>query len=286
MATKIIKFKDENTTYLPVTDAKVVQYDNSGTKISVQTAIENLDENKLDHIIYWGECNSAGTAYRKIITGTGLPDDPSSWKIGTIIGVKYTYTDTKNKASSAVRLNINDTDASNDKPIYYNTGVLSTAAAQTVALGTANRYTFYMWDGTNWVFFSHGTDSNSTYSAMTQAEITAGTGTTGRTITPKMLRDNFYTESEVDALLPVDFDGRQHGLVPMPRASETVMVLGSDGNWKTVTAAQTVQISYNLKYCEASSHLNEYIDETLWGNFADPTVATSVFIDDINVSLT
>lgn len=36
---------------------------------------------------------------------------------------------------------------------------------------------------------------------MTQAEIDAGTGTTGRKITPKMLRDNFYTEDEVDTLL-------------------------------------------------------------------------------------
>ena len=245
-----------------------------------------------------------------MINDSSFPSNPSSWEIGTIIGVKYTVTDLKGKSSSAVRLNINDTDISNDKPIYYDAGVLSSTAAQTTALGTANRYTFYMWDGTNWVFFSHSTDVNSTYSAMKQAEIDAGTSPSSRLIAPKMLRDNFYTESEVDELFsnstanwseddlreysyiynkPEPLGGGTPGngkLVPIPRASETVMVLGSDGNWKTVTAAQTVQISYNLKYCEASSHQNEYIDESLWGNFSDPTVATSVFIDDINISLT
>jgi hypothetical protein len=58
-----------------------------------------------------------------------------------------------------------------------------------------------MFNGTQWVFLSASYDSNNTYSAMTQAEITAGTSTTGRTMTPKLLRDNFYTEDEVDGLL-------------------------------------------------------------------------------------
>ena len=44
-------------------------------------------------------------------------------------------------------------------------------------------------------------NTNTTYSTITQAEIDAGTGTKARNITPKLLRDNFYTEDEVDTLL-------------------------------------------------------------------------------------
>lgn len=45
------------------------------------------------------------------------------------------------------------------------------------------------------------TDSNTTYSAMTQAEVDAGTSTTARTITAKVLRDNFYTKADITAVL-------------------------------------------------------------------------------------
>lgn len=45
------------------------------------------------------------------------------------------------------------------------------------------------------------TDSNTTYSAMTQAEVDAGTSTSARTITAKVLRDNFYTKADITAVL-------------------------------------------------------------------------------------
>lgn len=41
------------------------------------------------------------------------------------------------------------------------------------------------------------TDSNTTYSAITQAEINAGTGTTARNITPKVLCDNFAKKADI-----------------------------------------------------------------------------------------
>lgn len=55
---------------------------------------------------------------------------------------------------------------------------------------------------------------------MTQAEINDGTGTTGRRMTPKLLRDNFYTEDEIDAMIagigsiPVDTTQPSGGMLP------------------------------------------------------------------------
>lgn len=57
--------------------------------------------------------------------------------------------------------------------------------------------TIYRYSGSAYVALG-AASGGETYEAMSQAEVTAGTGTTARTITPKLLRDNFYTESEVD----------------------------------------------------------------------------------------
>lgn len=57
--------------------------------------------------------------------------------------------------------------------------------------------TIYRYSGSAYVALG-AASGGATYEAMSQAEVTAGTGITARTITPKLLRDNFYTESEVD----------------------------------------------------------------------------------------
>lgn len=150
--------------------------------------------------IYLGTCSSAANTYQKTATVATFPVDSNNKPLGgTIIGVKYANSNSYKTAGNTYTLNVNGT---GDFPLYYNNAQLvSTTSANTLVAGYKNRYTFYIFNGTQWVFLSASYDSNSTYSAMTQAEITAGTGTTGRTLTPKMLRDNFYTEGEVDALI-------------------------------------------------------------------------------------
>lgn len=150
MSTKIIKFHDSKTTYLPVTDASVVQFNDNGNKKSVQTAISDSTAN-------WNETSSTNLSY------------------------------IKNKPT----------------PI--------------------------------------------------------GGGTAG------------------DGKLVPNYTGTP--------SNEVVKVLTPEG-WKTLTVAHTVEVSYNLKYCESNTHTNVDIqDTTLWGSFADPTVATSVFVGDANVSV-
>jgi hypothetical protein len=145
--------------------------------------------------IYMGSCSTAAATNPKVCTVEDFPLDAEGKPlVGTLISVKFSATNTS--TSTTPQLNVNDTGAIR---IWYNNAVL--AAAKSAYAGYANRYINYMYDGTYWVFLGHSTDNNTTYSVLTQAKIDAGTETTGRLISAGLLRDNFYTEGEVDGLL-------------------------------------------------------------------------------------
>ena len=145
--------------------------------------------------IYMGSCSTAAATNPKVCTVEAFPLDANGKPlVGTLISVKFSATNTS--TSTTPQLNVNDTGAIR---IWYNNAVLATA--KSAYAGYANRYINYMYDGTYWVFLGHSTDNNTTYSALTQAKIDAGTETTGRLISADLLRDNFYTEGEVDDLL-------------------------------------------------------------------------------------
>lgn len=145
--------------------------------------------------IYVGSCSTAAATNPKVCTVEDFPlDTEGKPLVGTLISVKFSATNTS--TSTTPQLNVNNTGAVR---IWYNYNVL--AAAKSAYAGYANRYINYMYDGTYWVFLGHSTDNNTTYSALTQAKIDAGTETTGRLISADLLRDNFYTENEVDELL-------------------------------------------------------------------------------------
>ena len=145
--------------------------------------------------VYVGSCPTAAATNPKVCTVEDFPLDAEGKPlVGTLISVKFAATNTS--TSTTPELNVNETGAIR---IWYNNAVLATA--KSTYAGYANRYINYMYDGTYWVFLGHSTDNNTTYSGMTVAEITAGTSTTNRLISPKNLRDYFYTEGEVDDLL-------------------------------------------------------------------------------------
>lgn len=103
-------------------------------------------------IIYVGTCpTAAGTATKVVTTATSFPLQNGLPVVGTVIGVKYSNTN----SASAPKLNVNGTGA---QSIYYNTAVVSSTSA--VYGGTASKYTYYVWDGTNWCWLSQGNDAN------------------------------------------------------------------------------------------------------------------------------
>lgn len=147
--------------------------------------------------IPFGEVDSTSTANAFTATVDGITELRSGvccYLINDVV--------TSAAASTAPKcwtLNINNLGA---KPVY----VTNAAASYATNLFVKNYKMLFTYDtsldsGNGGWYIGQLYNTNTTYSEMTQAEIDAGTGTTGRRITPKMLRDNFYTEDEVDALL-------------------------------------------------------------------------------------
>ena len=132
--------------------------------------------------IYLGVCESAADATTKVAT----VDNSFSLVSGVVISIKYTNTNTYSAtAESPITINANNTGA---KEIYYNASLAPTGT-NTSIYGYAGRYITYIYDGEHWVWFGHGADSNTTYSSGTAALLTAGTNTTNRVWTPKILHD-------------------------------------------------------------------------------------------------
>lgn len=150
--------------------------------------------------IYYGTCSTTANTYTKVATVDTFPlDEDDKPLVGTVVAIKYTVTNTYKTEGQTYALNVNNTGAYS---MYYNNAAVATStSANTLVAGYKNRHVFYVFNGTQWVWLSAGYDTNTTYSGMTQAEVDAGTGTTARLITPARLRDNFYTEGEVDTLL-------------------------------------------------------------------------------------
>jgi hypothetical protein len=181
-------------------------------------------------------CDTSASAQNKVASVS-----QSAWsrKVGCIVAVKYANTNTYNANNSttgtgSITLNVNGT---GDANIYYGSTADPTGT-NSAAFGYANRYAYYMWDGTYWVWLSQSTDNNTTYSAISQANITNGSGTSSGLITgqrAKQAVDKFafgtntqitsgsnfdsyttvgvyYVASDTDALnithCPVEYHGR------------------------------------------------------------------------------
>lgn len=102
-------------------------------------------------LIYMGTCGTAAATATKVVTVETFPLQNSLPIVGTVIGVKFSNSNT----ASTPKLDVNSIGA---KSIYYNTAsVTSTSATYG---GTANRYVYYVWDGTYWVWLNQGTEAN------------------------------------------------------------------------------------------------------------------------------
>lgn len=97
-------------------------------------------------------------------------------RVGTIVGIKYLATNTYKTANSVYTLNVNDT---GEFPMYYNNNKLATStSANTLVAGYLNRYVYYLFNGTQWVWLTASYDSNTTYS-----NVSLGQGYTGNCTT-------------------------------------------------------------------------------------------------------
>lgn len=128
--------------------------------------------------VFYGTCSTAAGTVAKVVECTDFTAD--NLKAGAIIIV--TFTATNSGAVASLTMNVNSTGA---KPIkYINNGTLENLSSAGY-LKANTEYPFY-YDGTNWVVWFN---CNTTYSALSEADMHTGTATTARTITAARLKE-------------------------------------------------------------------------------------------------
>lgn len=164
-------------------------YSNATT--SANGLMSSTDKTKVDNTnVYHGKCETSAGTGAKVVTLTNSTG--FSLKAGAIVGVKFTYSNTySSTTASPVTLNVNGTGAKN---IWYNTthsGAGNTGTNQ-VAYGVANRTTYYMYDGTYWVWLSSSVDLNDNTVPTAYCPTGAGTAAKVATCTNYVLTTNTY----------------------------------------------------------------------------------------------
>ena len=137
----------------------------SGTTVVQKSDITALGIPGQDTIIKntaYGTCDTAGNVKDKVATLVNA----TNWvlEVGTIVGVRFTYTNTYTPSSgNNVTLNVNNTGAKN---IRYSDGIVTSStidAKNPTAFGEAGQTIYYMYDGTYWVWVSHSKDNDTLY---------------------------------------------------------------------------------------------------------------------------
>ena len=134
-------------------------------------------------ITYYGVCDTSRATNAKVVDCTNF-----SLKTGIRIVVKFTDTEGSAPTSGNITLNVNST---GNKNILNKNGTQMTYSNSGEFRN--NRFCEFVYDGTNFVWLNY--DSNTTYTTITQSEITAGTSTSTRVVTPKLLADNYLNKA-------------------------------------------------------------------------------------------
>ena len=101
----------------------------------------------------YGTCSTNGGTSAKVVT---IADTNWQLKVGTIIGVKFTNTN----SASNVTLNVNNTGA---KSIYYS-NIVYTGNNENI-VGYSGKIIYYMYDGTYWCWLNSGVEKDTLTSA-------------------------------------------------------------------------------------------------------------------------
>lgn len=141
--------------------------------LSIPTKTSDLANDSDFTKLCFGTCSTAKATVQKEVSIANV----TALTTGLTIVVKFTNTNT----ATAPTLKVNSLDAKSI--MRYGTTAVSTSAATSWNAGEIVTLTY---DGTNWLLNDF---NNTTYSAMTQAEMQTGTATTGRTLTAARLKE-------------------------------------------------------------------------------------------------
>lgn len=142
----------------------------------IPTKVSDLT-NDVGGNVFVGTCATAAATAAKEVTISA--DQNFALQAGVMIVVKSTYTNSANNPT----IEVNNTGA---KSIWYNTGLITTGNLNKA--GYASRFSYYVYDGTNWVWVNWSLDADTTYSSMSVAEGQAGTATSQRVMRADYLK--------------------------------------------------------------------------------------------------
>lgn len=155
--------------------------------------------------VFYGTCSTAAGTVEKVVECADFTAD--NLKAGTIIVV--TFTATNSGATANLTMNVNGTGAKHIR--YINNGTHGNLPSAEY-LKANTEYPFY-YDGAYWVCWFN---VNTTYSALSEADMHTGTATSGRLITAQRLKQavEYYadklpsvTASDEGKFLRVDSTG-------------------------------------------------------------------------------
>ena len=186
--------------------------------------------------VFYGTCSTAAGTVAKVVDCADFTAD--NLKAGAIIIV--TFTATNSGAVANLTMNVNGTGAKHIK--YINNGTLGNLSSAGY-LKANTEYPFY-YDGANWVaWFNY----NTTYSALSEADMHTGTATSARTITAQRLKQ------AVEYHAPVTSVNGSTGDVTVTVPTKTSDLTNDSGFITDVGDSGTARTLYFIGSSEGSS---------------------------------
>ena len=215
----------------PYTYAPTPATSDNSTKIATTAYVQaqsyatNSTLSSSPYLVLYGTSTSAADATAKIVEISSSYATTPTISAGQLLIVKPTITSTV--ANSTITIQKSSTTLLVAKTMRYNNANITTSTDSIV--WTANVPSIFVYDGTYWVFLGHGLDNNTTYSAMSVAEGTAGTATSSR-----VMRADYLKE-----ILAYYFSTSGQGLFTYSLGTNGYVKFGNDFiiQWGTTTSA-------------------------------------------------
>ena len=188
---------------------------------------------KGNEAVAYGTCDTAAGTAAKVVTIS----NNDNWELntGSIIVIKFSVSN----SASNVTLNVNGSGA---KSIWYNNAEYTSSG--TAVCGYANRYIYYMYDGTYWVWLGHSIDINdNNYDRVRfQQNILAKSAITSSNIIVANDKTGYFhlkTGNQFDITHPILFAGSSIAAAANGNNNYLVIAL-------TITTTQSIAMSIGL----------------------------------------
>lgn len=151
-------------THAKIYPCPVLEYDNAPTANSTNLVNSGNIKKAIDVAprFYLGTCSTAGNVAIKQVD---IPNFPTTLVngvetpiVGSVIAVKFSNND--EDTSSQKKIKVNNT---TEYPVWFNQSEVTSTSKYLSIFGATNRYLYYVFNGTHWIWVSQCLDANTTY---------------------------------------------------------------------------------------------------------------------------